>query len=338
MKRITSILLILLITLSLFAGCTPKAQQNETVLPYNADNADKTDNADNVDINDIGTQRQAMPLIWQVTDTSGQIMYLFGSIHAADSVLYPLPPTIMNAFESSDYVAVEVDVNAFENDFDAQMAMSLRMMYQDGKLIDDDIGSELHERAKDVFTEHEPLLDLGFPLEMLDLFKPYMWTSLLTSIIVSKSGLSEEYGLDKYFLTEAAARGKSILEIESMDEQLDIILGFSMPLQSLLLESALNIDKSANEISELYNLWKQGNESGIEAVLSSELEDIPEHLAAEYNAALMTKRNLKMAEAAKRYMSEGKNVFYIVGIAHMLGGNGIIALLRQSGYTVELLQ
>jgi uncharacterized protein YbaP (TraB family) len=34
-------------------------------------------------------------------------------------------------------------------------------------------------------------------------------------------------------------------------------------------------------------------------------------------------------------MSDGKTVFYMVNITHMIGENGIAALLSQSGYNVE---
>ena len=39
-------------------------------------------------------------------------------------------------------------------------------------------------------------------------------------------------------------------------------------------------------------------------------------------------------ETADEALRAGKNVFYIVGIAHMLGEDGIVEGLRQLGYTV----
>ena len=45
--------------------------------------------------------------------------------------------------------------------------------------------------------------------------------------------------------------------------------------------------------------------------------------------------NLKMAETAEHYITDGKTVFYVVGLAHMLGEGGLVQLLKQSGYTVE---
>jgi len=44
---------------------------------------------------------------------------------------------------------------------------------------------------------------------------------------------------------------------------------------------------------------------------------------------------MNMVEAAKDYMSEGKKVFYVVGLAHMLGETGIVNQLQLDGYIVE---
>ena len=37
-------------------------------------------------------------------------------------------------------------------------------------------------------------------------------------------------------------------------------------------------------------------------------------------------------------LNEGKDVFYVVGAAHMGGKKGIISLLEQRGYTVEKIE
>ena len=57
---------------------------------------------------------------WQVTSgqpESGQTtVYLMGSIHFADQSFYPLRSEIEQAFDRSDYLAVELDVNALDHD------------------------------------------------------------------------------------------------------------------------------------------------------------------------------------------------------------------------------
>jgi len=307
-KSAVSVVLVLLMVLSLLGGCAGTPD---------------------------GSAPNSTPLMWQVTSPDGQTMYLFGSIHAAGEELYPLPTAVTKAFDRCDALAVEVDMVAFETDMKAQMDMTQRLMYPSGQTIADEIGDELYEKAKSVLVQLEPELKLGFPLDMMDNFKPFMWESLLTSVSIERAGLSAEHGLDMYFLKSAKERDIEIIEVESMDEQLDIMLGFSGPVNAYLLEGLLDVEGAALELKELYSLWKQGDALMIEEFLDSDFEGMPEELVDEYKDSFMTQRNLKMAEAAEQYMTEGKTVFYVVGLAHLLGEDGLVELLKHSGYTLE---
>ena len=44
-----------------------------------------------------------------------------------------------------------------------------------------------------------------------------------------------------------------------------------------------------------------------------------------------------MLDVAVSYLEGGKQVFYAVGLAHLLSGNGLVQALRDAGYTVELV-
>jgi hypothetical protein len=310
MKRI-SLLLALLLILSLLGSCT-----------QNTGNGSAGDEITG-------------PLIWKATALGGQEMFLFGSIHAAAAELYPLPAAIMEAFESCDYLAVEVDMIAFENDFAAQMAMMSALMYSDERTVADEIGSELHERAKAVMAGLEP--EIGIPLEMLDGFKPFFWMQMFMAAMIERAGLSADHGLDAFFLREAVKRGMEILEVESVEMQLEAMLGFSPPLQAALIEGYLDMDEGVAGLKELYELWKKGDRQAIEALFAADTDDMPKELADEYIDAMLTQRDLGMVAAAERYMSEGKKVFYVVGLAHMVGDNGIVEQLKRKGYKVERL-
>lgn len=60
--------------------------------------------------------------------------------------------------------------------------------------------------------------------------------------------------------------------------------------------------------------------------------------AEDYNNQMLYDRNKNMAKAAEDLMSQGKNVFYVVGAAHYAGEGGIIDLLEKDGYTAERVQ
>jgi hypothetical protein len=283
------------------------------------------------------------PLFWRVTSPGGQTLYLFGSIHAADETAYPLPDVVMDAFGRSDHLAVEVDMVAFENDMEAIMAMSMAMLYLDGRTIRDDIGG-LFGKAMAFMHRIEAELELdGMPASILEHFRPAMWTNLLTQVTLGRSGLSAEQGLDAFFLRKAYTRGMGILEVESWEGQIEMMLGYSPALQIHLLESMIDtFDESVSALLTLYEHWKLGDEQFmtqhlLDPCYGCDSDCMPIELQEEYYTALLLQRDRHMAAMARQYMAEGKTVFYVVGLAHMLGDQGIIALLRHEGYAVERL-
>ena len=278
------------------------------------------------------------PAIWKVTDPDTKsTLYLFGSIHVADDTAYPLNETITTAYEESDALAVEVDIKAFADDTEAQAAFSADLMYTDGGTITDEIDESLIEQLEEVLDGSEALE--GVPMEYLRYMRPYMWLSLMNELSFEKSGLSAEKGIDMHFLELAHEEGKEILEVESMESQMDMLMNFSPEIQSYQLEGVADIDATAEELTELYTAWKAGDLEGYIAASEDEskIQELSEDERAameDYELQMITERNILMADAAESYMKDGKNVFFVVGALHMVDDGGIVELLADKGYKV----
>ena len=84
-------------------------------------NFDKKHNNDDVKQNEVEKEESkkfATPLLYEVTKNDSETkIYLFGSIHVADERAYPLPEIVMNAYNSSDSLAVEFDLISADNNF-----------------------------------------------------------------------------------------------------------------------------------------------------------------------------------------------------------------------------
>lgn len=273
------------------------------------------------------------PAMWEVTSKDGSTkLYLFGSIHVADDSTYPLDPMICDAFVSSEYLAVEADIVAFENDSDAQIESANKCFYSDGTTIKDHISKETYEVAK------KALEDAGMYNEALDKAKPFMWTSLLQEIPVQKAKLDSSKGLDKYFLNEAKNAGKKILEVESVDFQLNLFLNFSDDIQDFLIKDSAQIDEQTTILKELYASWSCGDIENIDKLANTDdtlMSDAEKVACDKCDKALLTDRNVGMVKKAEQYLSEGKNTFYVVGAMHMIGKDGIVEQLKANGYTVN---
>lgn len=272
------------------------------------------------------------PLFWKATDADGNVLWLFGSIHAGYDEYYPLPDKVLEAYNGSDALAVEADIIAFEKDLEAAYKAMMPLIYTDGTKISDHISAELYSRAVGAMR------DTGMYMSVYDMYKPAVWMSLIESACIEGAGLDTEKGIDRFFLKDAKKNDKTIVEIESAEEQYAMLGGFSDELQELLLEDAVTAHEDGSDVTglkELAEAWGKGNEEVLnEMVLLPEDEEI-DALTQEYWKAMMTDRNNGMVEYCKEAIGSGDEVFVVVGLAHFLGEDGIVNQLREAGFTVE---
>lgn len=303
MKKFRILLLVLCIVF-MSSGCTKKTFKEENV--------------------------GSTPLLLEVTkEGQSNKLYLFGSIHAADDTMYPLSDNIIKAYKDSDYLAVEFDLVTYMNDLSSQMRDILPFMYDNDKSIKDDISDELYESTEEI------LKTAGLYSSLYDRYKPIIWQSLIENAVISDTGLDELKGIDMYFLNLAHEDEKEIIELESANYQYGILSSFDMDMQVYLLEESVNnYSDSLYNMKELYELYKKGNKDELEAFLF--IEDEGNEYDQIYNDALITIRNQNMTRNLEEYFAQDKNIFCTVGLAHIIGENGIADLLEKDGYKVEV--
>ena len=327
MKRLLAWLMVLILCFTMVA-CKPETKTNrsdrETTSETESEKSKQKDGA--------------TPLLYRVTDKSGNTIWLFGSIHVGREDYYPLPDYVQNAFNGADALAVELDLIAFEEDLNAQMEALVALIYQDGTTIQNHIPAAVYNKAVEILTEENAYMT------MLDMYCPAFWSSMLDSLMVEELGGNTELGIDRFLLEQAKKTNKEIQEVESAAFQYQMMADFDDEIQTAILESSIKSyeDKKAakKELQELMDMWASGKEKAFRKFLASEDEDMtPEEkqLYARYNKIMVTDRNLTMTTFAEKALASGKEVFICVGAAHVVGENAMAELLEQRGYTVECI-
>lgn len=287
---------------------------------------------------DTAPAEQATPLLYRVTGSDGQQMYLMGTIHAGDAKTGHLPDAVYDAFEASDALAVEADIVAFEEklETDPQLAASVATAFANttGGVTKDLLDAELYEKAVKLLKAS------GEYNSTMEYMKPFVWTSSIESFYLTLSGLRTEKGMDMRLLKLAKEQNKKILEVESALLQYEMFANFSADLQALLLEeaAAYTVAEYGDEVQSLYDLWCAGDESALRQMLEEDtdkLSDAEQALYQEYLDAMIIDRNDHMLDVAVSYLESDETVFYAVGLAHLLQENGLVDTLREAGYTVE---
>lgn len=281
----------------------------------------------------VEVKEAVTPLFYKIkSNENDATVYLLGSIHAADDSIYPLSDIIMSAYNESDYLAVEVDITNL--DYELQLEVTEKMFCEDGITIKDYLGEELYNQMVKVLKEKKSYSPF------FDYYKPVFFQSLFENLIIKDAGLNTNKGVDMYFLNLAKEDEKGILEIETAEFQYDLLLNSSEEVFKMTLDGYVNdYDNSVLGMKFLYTAWKQGNAF---ALKTSTYEFSKKGLNEEqitafenYIHSFIVERNYGMVNTIEKYMSEGKNVFCVVGVGHVIGDEGIVSLMEKLGYKVE---
>ena len=290
-------------------------------------------NYDSISFESLDKTTECTPLLYKVTDGKGAVLYLLGSIHIGDERTQSMPDYVMEAYDASSYICVEANIVAYEKDVAKQMEDLKDLLCEEGKTIKDYLGEDLYLPARKFLQSR------GLYNAVYDMYKPALWSSLLDEAVSSYTDLESEYGVDRFFINKAAAEGKEIREVESVDFQNDMMNGFSDELYRLMISDMVYYPKSNVEnLLSMYETWLRGDEAAIEEMLKIDYTGAPEEqvkLFTDYNKTMITDRNVGMANKAEEYMADGGTGFYIVGLAHVAGKGALAELLRGRGYTVE---
>lgn len=278
---------------------------------------------------------------WQVSSAKATV-YLMGSIHFADKSFYPLRNEIVDIFEKSDALVVELDINNI--DYNAYNRLLLEKgVYKDGSTI------------KDVISE-KTWLQLEKRLEQLNIsyddiksYKPGILVLTLTSMQVMQMGFDPELGIDAYFLNKAVSdfSAKKIIELETLAQQVNLFLNISNG-DLLLKESLYSLDESELMMADMVRYWKAGDKEKMNKLLFEDMLNEYPAFSAIYDS-LIYQRNQQMVskiddmltarvqDESQTKLQRQQSYFVVVGSGHLIGEKGIVNALKEKGYEVKRL-
>jgi uncharacterized protein YbaP (TraB family) len=270
---------------------------------------------------------QNKSFIWKISSEVNSI-YLLGSIHVASPDIYPLDSAIEDAFALADNLAVEVDIAHMDGTHMLQLMMDYGT-YPEGEGLRDHIPADLYAQLNEQFEE------FGFGLATFDSYKPWVVVTMQEELQLEELGYDTEYGIDLYFLNQAAESGKDIIELETAEFQIELISAFPDELMILLLEEGVENPLTEEDATSLFEAWEDGDAATMELLLFEALIDEP--ALEPYYEKMIDERNLTMAEIIEGFLADDETYFVVVGAGHLVGDNGLISILGGRGYVTEQL-
>lgn len=261
--------------------------------------------------------------MWKVEGEGGSAAYLLGSLHVLTPEWYPLNATINKAFTDSKVLVEEIDIGEAA-DPALMMSALMKAMLPAGQTLDQVIAPSLYAEVK------RRAENSGLPMMAIQRMKPWLVAITLMAPTLQAAGFKPELGVDQHFYNRAVASGMKRQALETMTYQLDRFDQMSPKLQEDLLKSTMeDLDKEVAGVKEMAEAWGFGNVAAMEKLTLAGLKESPE-----LYSRLLVERNNNWMPQVETCVKERAGCFIVVGAAHLVGPDGLPAMLAKKGYRV----
>ncbi|MCW5914230.1 MAG: TraB/GumN family protein [Chitinophagaceae bacterium] len=261
-------------------------------------------------------------LLWEVSGNGLKSpSYLFGTFHLLCKEDIHFSNTLESALRRSSTVYMEMDMDDPATMLGGMMYMTMK----GGKKLKDFYTEAEYKKLEDYFKN-----ELGTPLALLQTMKPYFLVALFYPTYMDCKSPS---GVEQELITLCKEYKKEIKGLETIQFQASVF--DSIPYEWQAKELLKNIDSAAAmkaEFETMVRLYKNQELDSVSALINkSEFSD------DKYGDILLTNRNKNWATQLDTIMKK-ESVFVAVGAGHLPGKQGLITLLRNSGYTLTPLE
>ena len=277
----------------------------------------------------------AEAVLWKVEAPDGQTSHLFGTIHLSDPRVSVLSDNVKATLRKSATLAVEV-ADLSDTAMGAAMADAAQsLMYSDGKSLSDKLSGPEIAQVEAIVGKS------GMPVESAHLLRPWLLNILLSvSECERRQMAAGATVLDMRLAEEAQKNGLPVVGLESIGQQLASLSGMPEDQQVLMLKSGLKYagrtDDMMETLVQLYLKRQMGAAIPFQLALASKT-GVPPSAFDGFQKALLFDRNERMRDTMKPLLDKGR-AFVAVGALHLSGDKGLVALLRQAGFTVTPIE
>ncbi|WP_395671028.1 TraB/GumN family protein [Phenylobacterium sp.] len=273
----------------------------------------------------LGAPAFAAPALWVVKDADSEI-YLFGTLHALDPALHWRTPAYNAALARAGTVWFEADLDSA----DPRTIGEIVARY----------GVDRERPLSDKLAAPDlEALRGQVDLARIDHLRPWAAALMLSMQPMLERGARIEAGADLTVTRVARREAKRVRTFESLEDQARMFAGLSEPtelryLADIIQERAGNRRAPPAPGRSLERAWAAGDLARLGDELAGDLRDGNPGL---YDA-LLKQRNLRWADTLAAQMDGAGVELVNVGALHMVGEDGLPALLAARGYSVERVQ
>jgi uncharacterized protein len=272
----------------------------------------------------MGAPACAAPAMWLVRDSDSEV-YLFGTMHALAPGVRWRTPAYEAAYQRADAIWFEADIDKL--DATAIGALLARYGVDRGqrlsqRLADDDLRRLKQRTAR-----------ARLSLDRFEQLRPWAAALALSTLPAGAGGQAVEHGPDLVVTRQARQANKAIRTFETAEDQVRMFAGLPEEIELQYLCDVLRGDDQLKGAS-LQKAWLDGDL----ALLGPGLLDPMRDERPAFYEMLLKRRNLGWTDTLTRELAGSGVALVNVGALHLLGEDGLPALLQGRGFTVTRIQ
>jgi uncharacterized protein YbaP (TraB family) len=265
------------------------------------------------------------PAMWVVRDADSTI-YLLGTFHAVKPGTNWRTEKIDAAFEASDEIWTEVkDMTDAETQRQIE-ALVLKHGLDPAHPLSSKLSPADADRLKALVKQY------GFDAAATEMMRPWLVALTLGMAPAMGDGYEADQGADYVLEADAKAAHKAQKGFETAEQQIMIFADLS-PEDELefLLQSMRSPAESKETVDQLADAWVSGNTEAMDKLM---LITMKAEAPGLYDA-VFARRNMAWSRQLAAVMEGAGTSFVAVGAGHLVGEDGVPALLADLGFEVE---
>ena len=269
-------------------------------------------------------QQLDAPALWKVGGPAGKV-YLFGSFHMLPPEVKWRSATVDAALRQADVIVLETDVREVRDPASMRPLITRYGVLPEGATLPASLPAATRGELDRVMRE------LGLPAEALERARPWLAAIVLTAAAMAREGFDPKEGIEEQLTTWALAEDKTLGALESNESQIRVMADLGPDAEAGLLATTLKqIRELPATLDEMLKAYRTGDVRTLEKTVNAGLADVPA-----LRQRLLKDRHERWLPQIEKMMKDGKTYMVVVGAAHVVGPDSVVAMLRAKGIRVE---
>lgn len=273
-----------------------------------------------------GSSAIAAPAMWVARDADTEI-YLFGTMHVLSPKARWRTPAYDTAYARAQAVWFEADLDG------ADPATIRELVNRYGVDPARPLSQKLDSRD---LAALKPILAKGrMPLDRIDHMRPWAAALVLSIQPMLARGSRVESGADITVTRQAKAEVKQVRAFETLEDQVRMFAGLPEPVELQYLTDVIKERSGRGRRGSLQDAWIAGDLGRLGPQLAGDMQA----RSPQFYDAFLKQRNMAWADALTHELEASGGVQLVnVGALHMVGPDGLPALLAARGFSVQRIQ